>query len=94
MLRFDSKTLTSTSLHTDPDGAAEFEKSMKDVRVEKIIINGVGDDWVGKKEAKITVGSGAWDVEITVTKGWNGMANVAVIRDPRAPIAQNWSIQF
>jgi alpha 1,3-glucosidase len=91
---FNGKALKCGNLHVDPSKAAAYEQTMKDVRVEKVLLVGVSDGWLDKKTAKVTVGDKTWEVEVSVTKGQAGKANVAVVRDPKAPIIQDWRIEF
>jgi alpha 1,3-glucosidase len=91
---FNRKALICGNLHLDPSAAEAYEKTMKDVRVEKVVLVGVDDAWLDKESAKVTVGDKTWDVEVSVTKGQAGKANVAVVRDPKAPITRDWSIEF
>ena len=67
---------------------------MKGVRVEKVMIIGVSDEWLEKKTVAVEVDGKAWEADITVTKGKEGKANVATVRDPRVPITQDWKIGF
>jgi alpha 1,3-glucosidase len=91
---FNRKSLACGNLHTSPSKAAAFEKTMKDVRVEKVVIVGVSDEWLEKQTAKVEVDGETWEVDITVTKSKDGKVNVATVRDPRVPITQDWKIAF
>ena len=96
---FDGQSLASRDLVDGvPDGAerAKFVASMAQTRVEKVILVGVGDEWAGRNRAQLRTPKDQWPVEIGFIRGGgaDGIANVAVIRDPRAPLAEDWVIEF
>lgn len=67
---------------------------MQDVRVEKIIIIGASDDWKAKSTVTVEISGNTSEAEVSFTEGVNGKANVATIRDPKAPITKDWVIKF
>ncbi|KAI5780831.1 glycosyl hydrolases family 31-domain-containing protein [Geopyxis carbonaria] len=89
-------TLASGNIHKDPTSAKakEYFSQMKSVRVERVILVGVSDEWLNKATVEVTVGGKTFETSITVTKGHDGKANVAVVRDPKAPITEDWTIKF
>ena len=96
---FDGQALVSRDFGGVPDGSdgaerARFAASMAQMRVEKVILVGVGDEWAGRDRALLRTPKDQWPVDIGFTKGADGIANVAVIRDPRAPLAEDWVIEF
>lgn len=88
------KTLRTGTLHPEPVKAAKFVKSMRDVRVERVIVVGVGEEWKGKKTVSVKQGSKTWKTEVVVHEGVEGRAAYAVVRDPKVRIAKDWSIDF
>jgi alpha 1,3-glucosidase len=67
---------------------------MKDIRVEKVMIVGISDEWLEKRTAKVEVDGETWEADITVKKSKDGKVNMAIVRDPRVPITQDWKIAF
>lgn len=67
---------------------------MKNVRVEKIILVGVPDDWKDKKTVTVTDKEGEWKVDLEFKKGEKGYANVATVRDPKAKVAGDWIVEL
>jgi len=103
---FDSKnmTLTSTSLHPDPSAASAYVKTMKDVRIEKIIV--VGANYALKSKSSDTSDLGN-RVDLKVTEGKetrtsigkhfaakDGNADYLVVKDPKVGIGRDWVISF
>lgn len=84
------------NIHKDPTSAKakEYFAKMKNVRVEKVILIGVSNEWLNKKTVEVTVGSKTFEVDISTTQGHDEKANVAVVRDPKAPITDDWIIKF
>ncbi len=78
----------------------EFEKTMKDVRVEKIVVVGAPDAWKDLKEVKISRGSKGGKeleskkVDLTYHDSQASKAAWAVVRDPHFGIGEDWSIDF
>jgi alpha 1,3-glucosidase len=67
---------------------------MKNVRVEKVVLVGISDAWIDKKAVEVQAGGKTWEAEVITTKGVDGKANFAVVRDPRTPITKDWTIKF
>lgn len=87
-------TMVSENLHPEPAKARPFEKEMGDVRIERVIVVGVGDDWIEKRTVTVTQEKHIWEVGISVKKGTGGNANIAVVRDPKVLIGVDWEIAF
>lgn len=79
--------LRSGNLHRDPKRGAAFEKTMKGVRVERVVLVGV-DEKVGESGVvKVTQGKKSWEALVKVENaGGNGKARVLVIRDPKVSL--------
>lgn len=79
-------TIQSANLAADT-AKNKFVKSMKGVRIEKVILVGLKSSTVGKK-GKVTVKSDGktWDAKVTVEEGKNGKATVVTVRDPKVRI--------
>jgi alpha 1,3-glucosidase len=58
-----------------------------------MVFAGVSDKWVDKKKVVVKTEHKKWEADVVFTKGHDGKANVAVIRDPKVPITQNWTIE-
>ena len=67
---------------------------MKSVRVERIVVVGVGKEWAKKKEVEVKQGSKTWKAKVIYTEGKGGKADTAVVRDPKARITKDWSVSF
>lgn len=94
MFSLADKTLRSGNLHPEPAKAAKYVKSMKDVRVERVIVIGVTDEWKAKTKVAVKQGSKSWDAKITVHGAVGKAAAYAVVRDPKVAITKDWSIDF
>ncbi|KAF8476972.1 glycosyl hydrolases family 31-domain-containing protein [Kalaharituber pfeilii] len=95
-LIFNGADNTLASGNLVPEGGSnKFVKSMKGVRVERVIMVGMKNTTL-KDKSKVTVRSGgkSWDVNITVEEGKDGKASVVVVRDPKVEIAKDWTIFF
>ncbi|KAF4632530.1 hypothetical protein G7Y89_g5593 [Cudoniella acicularis] len=68
----------------------KYLKTMKGVRVERIIIVGAPKEWEGKKSVK--TGKGEAGLEFHGEEG--GKASWAVVRNPGVAIGENWKIEF
>ncbi|KAI4180650.1 MAG: hypothetical protein L6R41_007093 [Letrouitia leprolyta] len=75
--------------------AKAFLKSMKDVRVEKIVIIGAPKEWEGKDEVLVKQ-DGVRERKVGLLwKGAEGKrASWAVVRDPGVGVARGWSVEF
>ncbi|EKG19090.1 Glycoside hydrolase family 31 [Macrophomina phaseolina MS6] len=98
---FDKPThaLTSIDISTSGPKTATYLKSMAKVRVEKVVIVGAPDEWE-RLESVFVSEEGAKEsqrrrkVPIKFTKGKDGKASFAVVRDPKVSIAKGWKIDF
>jgi len=82
---FNSVDNTIQSSNLAPETANNrFVKSMKGVRIEKVVVVGMNSSAVGKN-GKVTVKSDrkTWDATVTIEEGKNGKATVVVVRDPK-----------
>ena len=103
---FTDNRLVSGDLSTTSDKDKQNKKtkayfeSMKQVRVEKIIIVGAPKEWEGQSEAKVreTVGTKGEakvaEVEMTWFAGQGGKADWAVVRDPGMGVGNSWVVEF
>ncbi|KAL8878866.1 MAG: hypothetical protein Q9198_003410 [Flavoplaca austrocitrina] len=82
--RENNLSLVSDDLNTAPTKqTTAFAKTMKDVRVEKIVMIGVPKEWVGIKEVKvIEEGEKERRVDFMWKGAEKGRASSAVVRDP------------
>lgn len=86
--------MKTTTLHFGPNTEDAYAQSIKYLRIEKIIIVGAKDEWVQRKSVTVHVGGDRWDVQVEGSKGKKGKPNVVVIRDPKLPVALDWSVRF
>ncbi|CAZ81178.1 unnamed protein product [Tuber melanosporum] len=91
---YGDNTLRSGNLHPEPAKAAAYNKDMRSVRVERIVIVGIGKEWAAKKVVEVKQGSKTWKAKIVYTEGKDGKANTAVVRDPKVSITKDWSVNF
>lgn len=99
---FDTPTnaLTSVDINAATGSkTAAYLKQMAKVRVEKVIIVGAPEAWEGKTAVYVSE-EGAKEsqrrrkVDLTFTKGVDGKASFAVVRDPRVSVTKGWKIDF
>jgi alpha 1,3-glucosidase len=77
--------------------AEAYKKSMEGVRVEKIVIVGVPDEWVGKTKAAVKEGNGGKERKVSIevhAKESAGKAAYAVVRNPGVGVGEGWSVSF
>ena len=84
---YDGTENSIKSSNLAPEGANEnlkFVKSLKGVRIEKIILVGLEADVISKQR-KVLVNSGgkSWNAMVTIQEGGDGRANVVIVRDPK-----------
>ncbi|KAF2096180.1 alpha glucosidase II [Rhizodiscina lignyota] len=77
----------------------KYHKSMKDVRVEKIIVVNAPEAWKSKNEASVSEEKDGksgkkGDATVTFVGKTGGKANWAVVRDPGVRIGNGWKIDF
>jgi hypothetical protein len=85
--------LKSGSIHPEPSKAKEFEKSIEGVKVERIVIVGVSNEWT-TRQIEVEESGIKRKVEMTVKKGENGGSSTAEIRGPWTHIINDWQINF
>ncbi|KAH0545273.1 hypothetical protein FGG08_000572 [Glutinoglossum americanum] len=90
-----SSSLVSENL-AEAAGAktAAYLKKMKKVRVEKIIIIGVGGEWVGRRVASIDEEGKQRKAKVAYHRSAGGKTAWAVIRDPGVAIGNSWKIEL
>ncbi|KAI5799275.1 glycosyl hydrolases family 31-domain-containing protein [Peziza echinospora] len=92
------KILKSDNLnpHAVVKGAPNtFAKSLKGVRIEKIVLVGLKNTvYEGKKKVTVQSGGKRWDAQITIVPAKDGKAASVTIKDPKVEIAHDWSIIF
>ena len=94
--RENNLSLVSDDLNTAPTKqTTAFAKTMKDVRVERIVIIGVPKEWEGIKEVKvIEEGEKERRAGFMWTSAEKGKAAWAVVRDPGVRVGRGWRIEF
>ena len=96
MFTSQDNILRSRSVHPGTVSSKAFEKSIEQVRVEKIII--IGFDTSKLRDGQLTVEAfqdkKSWNAQITVTPSSNGKASTVVVRNPNVYITSDWSIQI
>lgn len=99
----DGKTLTSSDLSTPGPKTAPYLKTMKDVRIERIILVGAPSEWSSKDQVKIfeeheaeAKGSSGneWKANVQYHPAKDGKATWTVIRDPGVRVGREWKIDF
>ncbi|KAL8648214.1 MAG: hypothetical protein Q9210_005123 [Variospora velana] len=79
----------------DTKEAKAFLKTMKDVRIEKIIIIGAPEAWGSKTEVAVREdGQKKKTVPLMWRKGDGKRANWAVVRDPGVGVGKGWQVKF
>jgi alpha 1,3-glucosidase len=73
---------------------AAYLKTMKKVRVEKIIIVGVGGEWASRKEVSVSEEGKQRKSKVIYHRAEGGKAAWAVIRDPKVAVENSWRIDF
>lgn len=86
--------MKTTSLHFGPNTDEAYAESVKDLRIEKVIIVGAKNEWVQRKSVTVHAGDERWEAVVEGIKGKNGKPNVVVLRDPKLPIARDWIVRF
>lgn len=93
---FSGSTLSSENLGTKGSKTAEYLKTMKDVRVEKVVVVNAPAEWESKAEV-VVVEEGA-KTGVKADLSWNpsqkGRAAWAVVRDPGVGVGKDWKIEF
>ena len=97
-----SNMLASANLSPETPAAGKLKTaylhSMKDVRVEKIVIVHAPTTWKSKKTVAVSeedgTAQGSRQAALSWHTGHDGGANWAVVRDPRVAIGNDWNIGF
>lgn len=94
-----TQTLVSTDLSKPGKKTQQYLDSIKDLRVEKIVIVAAPESWQGKQEVEVAEeksgSSGpARKVGMRYVQNSSGKANWAVVRDPGVRIGEGWKIKF
>ncbi|PQE23768.1 glucosidase II alpha subunit protein [Rutstroemia sp. NJR-2017a BBW] len=87
---FKDNKLSSKNLGTKGKLTDKYVKSMKNVKVEKIIIVGAPKEWKGWRSVK--VGKGDADFEWHAAEGKK--AAWAVVRKPGVGVGEDWEVMF
>jgi hypothetical protein len=66
---------------------------MHNIRVERIIVVGVPNNFAGKT-VKVRQAGKEWDAGVIRTKSNSAKASSLVIRDPKVCIGEDWEIHF
>ncbi|KAF1981374.1 glycoside hydrolase family 31 protein [Aulographum hederae CBS 113979] len=99
---FDGKTnfLSSVDIAAEKGSKGQkYLKTMKDVRVEKVIVVGAPKEWKDKSSVVVSE-EGAKEsqrkreVPFVWHEGAKGQADWAVVRDPKVEIGKGWRIDF
>jgi alpha 1,3-glucosidase len=93
----ETASLVSEDLAGDKAGkkTAAFKATMKDVRVEKVVLVGVSDEWIGKREVEVVEEGGETrKVAVQVNAKEDGKAAWAVVRNPGVRVGEGWKINF
>ncbi|KAI9676385.1 MAG: hypothetical protein M1817_000542 [Caeruleum heppii] len=90
-----TNTLSSIDLGRKGPKTAAYQKHMKRVRIEKIIVVGAPASWEGKKAVRVkdAVGKKS-EVEMQFHEGEDGGARWAVVRNPGMAVGEAWEISF
>ena len=83
------KTLVSTNIGTPGKSTSSYLKSMRDIRIERIIILGVPKKFTGKT-VKVLQSGKEWDTMVIRSPKTESI----VIRDPKVRIGEDWEIHF
>ncbi|PNS21092.1 hypothetical protein CAC42_3430 [Sphaceloma murrayae] len=94
-----TSTLVSTDAGKEGKKTKEYIKSMKDVRIEKLVIVNAPKEWKTKKEVEVSEeGKGSSGlkkkVPLLYNEGKGGQASWAIVRDPAVGVGSGWKIDF
>jgi alpha 1,3-glucosidase len=90
-------TLTSTDKVSEKGKLYEkYVKSIKNIRVEKVVIVNAPKSWRDKTEVTVKGAEEGEETKVALKyhPGASGHANWAVVRDPKVAIVKDWSISF
>lgn len=88
--RLSDGKLSSEDVGTKGSQTASYLKTMKDVRVEKVIVVNAPSSWEGKGEVSVSGGS----VDLAFHAAEGKKAAWAVVRNPGVGIGTDWIIDF
>lgn len=94
---FDGKLNTLKSENFGEEGklAKQYEKTVQHIKVERIIVVGVPDEWASKAEVNVNEeGSAPIQVTMTYHQGRKGQLGWAVVRNPGRSIVKDWKVEF
>ncbi|KAK9487295.1 glycosyl hydrolases family 31-domain-containing protein [Lipomyces starkeyi] len=87
--------LRSRSMQASSASNKSFEKSIDDVRIEKIIVVGLDTDKLKTNHAvEAFQDRKSWTTDIHITEASDRKASVVTVRDPKIFVTGDWSIQF
>ncbi|KAK4122274.1 glycoside hydrolase family 31 protein [Parathielavia appendiculata] len=92
-----AKSLSSVDAEgREPGSVAEGEwlKRMRGVGVDRIVLVGVPESWVGKKSVKVESEGNVWEAKMEVTPAAEGRAAFAVVRKVGVRIGADWRVVF
>ncbi|KAF4555232.1 putative glycosyl hydrolases family 31 protein 3 [Elsinoe fawcettii] len=99
--RYTGATQTMVSEDQGKEGkkTKDYLKSIRDIRVEKVVVVNAPKSWKGRTEVSVSEeGSGksgeARKAALTFNEGQGGKANWAVVRDPKVRVSKGWKIDF
>lgn len=95
---FSRATSSLTSTDKFPDKGKlydKFAKTVKKVRVERVIIVNAPAAWKGKDKAVVKDDEGKENkAKMSFYEGQKGHASYAIVRDPKVAVTKDWSIMF
>ncbi|KAI9802383.1 MAG: hypothetical protein M1833_001889 [Piccolia ochrophora] len=90
-----AKEMVSEDVGTKGKKTAAYLKTMKNVKVEKIVVVGAPGHWEGKTHVKVvSEGAKAASVRLEFHAAQDGKAAWAVVANPRVAIGSSWKIDF
>lgn len=89
-----SNELASTNIATKGKLTSKYIKTMKDVRVEKVIVVGAPTSWADKTTVKATEAGKVSEVPVEFHAAAGEKAAWAVVKNPKVSIGSDWTISF
>ncbi|KAI9777240.1 MAG: hypothetical protein M1839_008970 [Geoglossum umbratile] len=71
-----------------------YLKTMRRVRVERIVLVGTGGEWAGRKEARVSEDGKVRTVGVVHHQAVGARAAWAIVRDPGVAVGKDWKIEF
>jgi len=92
----ETSSLSSEDIGTHGKKTDEYSKTMKDVRVEKVVVVNAPSTWSTVNDVSIEgTGKNVKDkAQLIYHSAQNGKASWAVVRDPGVAIGTDWKISF